>query len=88
MPTHTEQDRKQPGRPLGDPWYRASENFRGLVSPATQVILEEAMQIHGLTQSNLVRYGLYLVLKKNGLAGKIDPEKDNTWKDLLEAGLI
>lgn len=80
--------KKQPGRPLDDPWYRADENFRALVSPATKAVLQKAMKEHGLTQSNLVRYALYLLLKKDGLAGKIEVEKDNTWKDLREAGLV
>lgn len=80
--------KKNPGRPLSDPWYRADENFRALVSPATKVVLEMAMKQHNVNQSNLVRLALYLLLKKDGLAGKLEVEKDNTWKELRDAGLV
>jgi hypothetical protein len=80
--------KKQPGRPLEDPWYRADENFRALVSPATKAVLQKSMKMHNLNQSNIVRYALFLLLKKDGLADKIDVEKDNTWKELRAAGLV
>ena len=80
--------KRNPGRPLDDPWYRANENFRALVSPATLTVLEMAMKKHGVSQSNLVRLALYQLLKKDGLADKLEIEKDNTWRQLRESGLV
>jgi hypothetical protein len=79
---------RNPGRPLDDPWYRAHENFRALVSPATRKVLEKAMEKHDLTQSNLTRLALWKLLEADGLTKLIEVEKDNTWRDLREAGLI
>ncbi len=83
-----DEGKRNPGRPFRDPWYRADENFRALVSPATKVVLEAAMMQHGLNQSNIVRYAIYLLLVKDGLAKKLEIEKDNTWKELRDAGLV
>jgi hypothetical protein len=41
-----------------------------------------------LKASNYLRFAVWCLLKEEGLTDEIDLEKDNTWKELKELGLL
>jgi hypothetical protein len=80
--------KRDPGRPPDDPYFKASRPQRALVSRATEVVIEKSQKMHGLNQTDYVRWCIIQQLQRDGLAGQLEFEKDNTWQSLLEKGLI
>ena len=81
-------EKRDPGRPPDDPYFKASRPQRALVSRATERVIEKSQAMHGLNQTDFVRFCIYQQLKRDGLASQLELEKDNTWQSLMEKGLI
>ena len=82
-----------PGRPPVDPMSKASIAIRCLVSPVVATVVDKGMRRHAnLLMSDYLRLALYNQLRKDGLldeltkAGKM--EDDQTWKELMNRGLV
>lgn len=84
-----EEEKRLPGRPTDDPFYKASKMRRALFSTASNLVFEQSQEIHGgLSESDLIRLALWNLWKKDGLTGQINLEEDNTWQSLIKLGLI
>jgi hypothetical protein len=81
-------EKRDPGRPPDDPYFKASRPQRALVSRATEKVIEKSQAMHGLNQTDYIRWCIYQQLKRDGLTGSLEIEKDNTWQSLVDKGLI
>lgn len=87
-PQHVGKVRRDPGRPPDDPYFKASRPIRALLSRATEKCVEHSQKMHGLNQTDYVRWLIYKQLREDGLADELDFEKDNTWRELRRMGLV
>jgi hypothetical protein len=81
-----------PSKPVGrtplNPLRKKSQYVRCLVTPVVKDFVEgELSRLHGLNESDLIRLALYNLIKKDR-AMTPEIEKDPTWDELKEAGLI
>jgi hypothetical protein len=73
--------------PMEDPLQRISIPVRGLVSVPVRQALDQALEMHGCTTSDLLRLALFNLLKKDGLMTD-QLRQDHTWDPLKDKGLV
>ncbi len=93
MPTRSD-EKKAPGRPSVNPMLKASIAWRFLISPLVEMTLTKVMRLHGFSPNNkgdvsaFVRWCVYQQIKRDGMAGELNLEEDNTWAELRDRGLL